>query len=470
MLHPMPGMLGAEIIGPISAEDRRVFLLNQKLRKQRINAVLGAASAARGPTRALSLPATSVVGHDGAAQVIDEEEDAEPLMPARFSKRSLKISTYLAYFLFLLCGIGYQIQFSSITSAIVYFKGHYGPSIFRIIVGAFNAPLLPILLLQLKFDQKLDVRFGSTVTFSVRLFSTMIICTGILYTLPWLDKPLWVFTCLVAMLGIFNAVATGAYFSLVSVFPIKTPIFWAVGQRLSTALILGIQFLLLTPSLSEESENMYYFLSCATVSLLGVIMAFILMNLPATTYQLLARDEQIREEMEQCGMQAKVSKWELLKKVWPTTLAGGLILFADVAVVTTFTYFPSAQNNGDLSLILLYINYFADFAGRQLVLIPYRVVWNQPTELIASLIRFLWVPASLVYIKVDLFRNDWALYVFIGAYAVLGGYIRTMVFTIGPQAVSLNKRTEVSIILNLGITFGVYAGIAFSFIAGSTFL
>jgi hypothetical protein len=78
--------------------------------------------------------------------------------------------------------------------------------------------------------------------------------------------------------------------------------------------------------------------------------------------------------------------------------------------------------------------------------------------------------ASLVYIQIDWFRNDWALYVFIGAYAVLGGYIRTMVFTIGPQAVSLNKRTEVSIILNLGITFGVYAGIAFSFIAGSTFL
>ncbi len=102
----MPGMLGAEIIGPISAEDRRVFLLNQKLRKQRINAVLGAASAARSPTRALSLPATSVVGHDGAVQVIEEDEqDAEPLMPARFSKRSLKISTYLAYFLFLLCGV-----------------------------------------------------------------------------------------------------------------------------------------------------------------------------------------------------------------------------------------------------------------------------------------------------------------------------------------------------------------------------
>jgi hypothetical protein len=208
---------------------------------------------------------------------------------------------------------------------------------------------------------------------------------------------------LVALLGIFNAVATGAYFSLVSVFPIKTPvrgagssgrynvalrccadaatflgslqIFWAVGQRLSTALILGIQFLLLTPSLSEESENMYYFLSCATVSALGVVMAFILMNLPATSYQLLARDEyvsflcfvdvvrlcacavacvfswlsefgsecrQIREELEDSGLHVKVSKWELLKTVWPTTLAGGLILFADVAVVTTFTYFPSS--------------------------------------------------------------------------------------------------------------------------------
>ncbi len=138
---------------------------------------------------------------------------------------------------------------------------------------AFNAPLLPILLLQLKFDQKIDVRFGSLVcktlllsslvhlrntlgddrdyffmqqTFRLRIFITMMVCSGILYVLPWLDKSLAVFiwygasknnattfvtdpyyytlNSLVALLGIFNGIGTGAYFALVSVFPIKTPV------------------------------------------------------------------------------------------------------------------------------------------------------------------------------------------------------------------------------------------------------
>jgi len=36
---------------------------------------------------------------------------------------------------------------------------------------------------------------------------------------------------------------------------------------------------------------MYYFFCCATVSFLGVVFAYILMNLPVTEYQLIARDE-----------------------------------------------------------------------------------------------------------------------------------------------------------------------------------
>lgn len=48
-----------------------------------------------------------------------------------------------------------------------------------------------------------------------------------------------------------------------------------------------------------------------------------------------------------------------------------------------------------MALILLYITYFSDFAGRQLTLIPKRLVWNQPTELIAASIRFLFVPGTI---------------------------------------------------------------------------
>jgi hypothetical protein len=152
----------------------------------------------------------------------------------------------------------------------------------------------------------------------------------------------------------------------------------------------------------------------------------------------------------------------------------------------------------DNSVLILYnwVLYNCSFAKisqpSHPVLLPFQLVWNQPSELIAALLRFLFVPgmlmeqapemqcgrnlicsntaASLAYIKIDCFRSDWALYVFVGVFSVMGGYIRTMVFTIGPQVVHLGQRAEVSLILNLGITFGVYASIAFSFVVGTLLL
>lgn len=443
LLHSIPAALGAEIIGPISREDKKAFELSQLMQNEYLVALF--------PLAGGEVSQRGVVATEGTLRPSGRYTGGVPQFNVpRYSQRTLKISIYFAYFLFLLCGVGFQIQFSSITSAIIYFQHLYGPSIFRIFVAAFNIPLLPILLLQLKYDRRLDRLLGSSIAFRIRIYGSMLICTAALYGIPWLGQPLPLITGLVCWMGIFNAVGTGAYFALVSQFPIKTPIFWAVGQRLSTGLILGFQFLLIRPSLSEDSENMYYFFCCATVSFLGVVFAYILMNLPVTEYQLIARDEQIMAAKYPDSRANKVSKFQLLKVVWPTTLAGALILFSDIAVTSVFTYFPSETSNENLPLILLYISYFSDFAGRQLVLLPFQLVWNQPSELIAALLRFLFVPASLAYIKIDCFRSDWALYVFVGVFSVMGGYIRTMVFTIGPQVVHLGQRAEVSLILNLG--------------------
>jgi len=136
-------------------------------------------------------------------------------------------------------------------------------------------------------------------------------------------------------------------------------------------------------------------------------------------------------------------------------------------VTTSLTYVPSASGNHNLALILVYITYFSDFAGRQATIIPFRLVRNQVAELIAACIRFLWVPGILLYIKVPGWQNDWVAYVFIAINSIIGGYVRTLVFTIGPRAVALENRPKVSLILNLGITVGVYSGIIFSFIAGT---
>ncbi len=122
---------------------------------------------------------------------------------------------------------------------------------------------------------------------------------------------------------------------------------------------------LCTISLSKDQENAYYFLSCATVSLIGVLSFLVLIHMRLTRYQLYARDwyyfsfpwyvdvpahlnyiySQVREELQlqKSGEKIKVSKWELIKAVWPTSLSGALIYFGDVAVVTSLTYMPSSD-------------------------------------------------------------------------------------------------------------------------------
>ena len=109
------------------------------------------------------------------------------------------------------------------------------------------------------------------------------------------------------------------------------------------------------------------------------------------------------------------------------------LLFLPFPILTKY----HTTDNSNIALILIYISYFGDFAGRQLTLLPKKVVWNQTSHLISAIFRFLWVPGIVVYIKQDYWWNDWFVYVFIGTFAVIGGYIRTLIFTIGPQVVSL---------------------------------
>ena len=83
---------------------------------------------------------------------------------------------------------------------------------------------------------------------------------------------------------------------------------------------------------------------------------------------------------------------------------------------------------------------------------PKKVVWNQTSHLISAIFRFLWVPGIVVYIKQDYWWNDWFVYVFIGTFAVIGGYIRTLIFTIGPQVVSLEVILSRSLFLSLSLS------------------
>lgn len=397
------------------------------------------------------------------------------------SKRPImRITTFLSYFLFLCCGIGYQIQFTSVTSAVVYFRNLYGPSIIRIFVAAFNAPLLFVLVAQLLTDKTMDRLLGSNLTYRVRIISSMVTCTAFIALLPLVASQFVLLVGLVGLLGIFNGIANGAYQGLVTIFPLQTTIFWSIGQRVATACVLCIQFFLFDPNKGTFTSVMGYYESCAVISLFGVICYIILSFLPSATERLKDRNRQLRyaQALEKqkrflgtsptMSARAKQVVSQLLV-VWPTAIAGFLILFSDVAVLTALTYFPSSDNNSNLPLILLYISYFGDFIGRQATLLPriLQPVRNQVTELIAAVFRFAFIPITMFYINEPWFHSDYASYVFIGVFAILGGYIRTLIYSVGPQSVSVENRPSVSLILNISVTIGTYLGIIFAFTLGA---
>lgn len=88
---------------------------------------------------------------------------------------SSRLFLWSSYFLFFVCGIGYQIQFAALMTSILYFENELpqvGKALFRVFVGAFNLPLFPMLLLQLQFDEWIDFKLGTKVrpSFSVYFY------------------------------------------------------------------------------------------------------------------------------------------------------------------------------------------------------------------------------------------------------------------------------------------------------------
>lgn len=224
-----------------------------------------------------------------------------------------------------------------------------------------------------------------------------------------------------------------------------------------------------------ETWDILFFSLCATVSVVG-IASFLLLSLSPLTSSLLSeRDRKLANRRQvQLISGTRVSSFRklfsslaMLRFVWPTAIAGVLTLMADVGVITAFTYFKGSD---DLALILLYINYFGDFIGRQATILPVKLICNQYVELIAAILRWMFIPLSVLYIRQTYLVNSWFDYGFVAVYALAGGYIRTLIFVVGPQAVNSEQRPSCSLLLNLCVTLGTYLGIVYSFTLGAYLL
>jgi len=97
LLHSIPAALGAEIIGPISREDKKAFELSQLMQNEYLVALF--------PLAGGEVSQRGVVATEGTLRPSGRYTGGVPQFNVpRYSQRTLKISIYFAYFLFLLCG------------------------------------------------------------------------------------------------------------------------------------------------------------------------------------------------------------------------------------------------------------------------------------------------------------------------------------------------------------------------------
>ena len=169
--------------------------------------------------------------------------------------------------------------------------------------------------------------------------------------------------------------------------------------------------------MSESGEDKIYFIVCGCISALGIVSFLILIHLTVTRYNLRARDwlvfllacfphpptkknqpyvvffilnselkarkrekEMMREREEAIAINTaaslddfkaaskcnnepgnktnkRSSTWRLWLKVLPTAIAGFLILFSDVGVLTILTYVPSSTGTQAFLFFLLILSY-----------------------------------------------------------------------------------------------------------------
>ena len=110
---------------------------------------------------------------------------------------------------------GYMVSWTSIGSLISYFKARQGAAFYVALYCAFYLPGLPVSLLQQRFDENIDRRFGSANAFMFRVCFSMVVKILMLFILPFI--PSWVpiksvpyvILCCMAFVGTFSWLCHG---------------------------------------------------------------------------------------------------------------------------------------------------------------------------------------------------------------------------------------------------------------------
>ncbi|KAI9994850.1 hypothetical protein PInf_011688 [Phytophthora infestans] len=287
-----------------------------------------------------------------------------------------------------------------------------------------------------------------------------------------------------AVASIATAFIDSSTIALVSHYPRRVQESFQLGVGLST--LIGSLYRDLTklvfPSNELLASSLIYFYTGALTIALCVAAFYKVMNLKITTKYLLRKADSSVELTERSPLLAETrqsdsdslsvtgpapTKWTVLKKVWHLEALISMVFLASLSVwpplvteIKTFN-FPSLQESGWWSLILLTLFSISDCAGRFIV--NHRFGLTPSNVWIPIMTRFILVPIIIGIVKEWWLQSDiWSVL----SVLILGfgnGYLGTLTIIFVSESVHSDEQHLIgpftSFFLNFGLVLGSTVGL-----------
>jgi len=407
-----------------------------------------------------------------------EGDEKTSFLPPRHDEAP-KDKCFVAYFLFVLLGIGVLFPWNAFLTAGDYFNDRYTDFPFLFAVSlAYNYPGLVFLIL--------NVKFGPRFSFTSRLVTGFVVVIVVQIITPFIESfglgttaAMWVTLGGVFITGCAIAMLFGTVLGLASLFPPQMIGGIMMGNGIAGILAGGLRMItkVSMPEGSHTSIILYFALSGGLL-VICILGYFVLLRLPLTQHYLRLQKAATQSTKNPESIQADslVSGGGEEEDDDKTIHYGRLFLrlWREAAVVffvffVTLSLFPSMTGEINTTtsiaqdwfgIFLVFTFQVCDFIGRSLP--RFFIVFSERTLWIPSLLRLGFFPLFILCINPVIFDSDGWYYSFMFLFAVTNGYCGTLAMMFGPVNALEHEKETAGIIMSFFLNFGIFVAAHFA--------
>eukprot|EP01132_Coremiostelium_polycephalum_P004757 gene4757-5936_t len=380
----------------------------------------------------------------------------------------------LAWFCFLILGVGLLFPFNCYIAATDFFSQLYPTVQYSFLMSlAYNYFQWILLFVSLKLMPKFS--------FKSRIFLFLILSSAILFWVPFINMVFGKFynaALVISLLctflsGCLSSLLFGSVLGLVALFPLDYTgsVMSGCGVAGVIASVLRIITKVSMPADALQKSCFLYFFLAGGLLMICLGCFIILLQLPITKYYL--ANYELSKLTSKSSINSSNSKGPsislkaLLKKVWREALVVFTVFFTTLSLFPGITGSIANMGGGGLSndwfpIVFVLTFMIGDLIGRTA---PKWFILFTPSNLwIPTFARLAFYPLFALCIKPLVFRSDAWYFIFMFLFSLSNGYCGTLAMMFGPTKAEEHEKETVGIVMSFFLNFGIWVSTHFAFL------